>query len=53
MRHDDGFAIQEVPVTLEKGNNEIMIKLSNFDNIEWRCWAFSLVLVRYSGSHNE
>lgn len=45
LRHDIGFDLQDVPVTLEAGNNEIMIKLSNFDNIEWRCWAFSLVVV--------
>lgn len=44
LRHDNGFALQEVPVLLEKGNNEILIKLSNFDNIEWRCWAFSLIV---------
>lgn len=35
VRHDNGFAVQEVPITLEKGNNEVLIKLSNFDNIEW------------------
>ena len=39
--HDKGFAVRQIPVTLKKGKNKILIKLSNFDNIEWRCWAFS------------
>ena len=43
-RHDDGFAISEVPVTLSKGDNRLRLKLSNFDNVEWRCWAFSCVI---------
>ena len=43
-RHDDGFAISEVPVTLSRGENRLRLKLSNFDNVEWRCWAFSCVI---------
>ena len=44
MRHDDGFAISEAPVTLRRGENKLRLKLSNFDNVEWRCWAFSCVI---------
>jgi hypothetical protein len=41
FKNDSGFDTIEVPVFLKKGKNRLMIKLSNKDNIEWRCWAFS------------
>ena len=44
LRHDKGFETADVPVTLRKGENELLVKLSNFDNIEWRCWALSCVI---------
>jgi hypothetical protein len=44
LRNDNGFAVSEVPVTLDAGENKLCIKLSNFDNVEWRCWAFSCVI---------
>ena len=44
LRHDNGFRVSEVPVTLKKGDNRLVIRLSNFDNVEWRCWAFSCVI---------
>ena len=45
LRHDDGFAAVEVPVTLSQGENRLRLKLSNSDNVEWRCWAFSCVIL--------
>ena len=44
LKHDDGFAISEVPVTLSRARTGCDLKLSNFDNVEWRCWAFSCVI---------
>ncbi len=44
LRHDNGFAVSKIPVTLESGDNNLVIRLSNFDNVEWRCWAFSCVV---------
>lgn len=44
LQHDNGFAVENIPVNLKKGENTILIKLSNKDNIEWRCWAFSCVI---------
>ena len=44
LKHDHGFEVSEVPVTLTKGDNVLVVRLSNFDNIEWRCWAFSCVI---------
>ena len=44
LRHDNGFELSEVPVTFTKGENYLVIRLSNFDNVEWRCWAFSCVI---------
>ena len=44
FQHDNGFKVSEVHVTLKKGDNSLVIRLSNFDNIEWRCWAFSCVI---------
>jgi len=44
LRHDEGFQVAEIPVVLEKGENRLRLKLSNSDNVEWRCWAFSCVI---------
>ena len=44
LKHDNGFEVSEVSVTLTKGDNILVMRLSNFDNIEWRCWAFSCVI---------
>ena len=44
LRHDNGFEASEVPVTLDKGDNTLVVRLSNANNIEWRCWAFSCVV---------
>jgi len=44
LRHDDGVRAADVPVALKKGENRLVIRLSNFDNTEWRCWAFSCVV---------
>lgn len=46
LRHDRGFAISEVPLKLRRGENRLRVKLSNFDNVEWRCWAFSCVVLK-------
>lgn len=45
LRQDDGFAVSEIPVTLSRGDNRLRLKLSNFDNVEWRCWAFSCAIL--------
>ena len=45
LRHDRGFATSELPVRLGRGENRLRLKLSNFDNVEWRCWAFSCVVL--------
>jgi len=44
LRHDQGFKSSEVPVSLKMGDNHLVVRLSNSDNIEWRCWAFSCVI---------
>lgn len=41
-RHDAGFATERIRSTLRAGENEIRVKLGNFDNLQWRLWAFSL-----------
>ena len=41
FRHDHGFDTISLDLECRKGANEILIKLSNFDNVEWRAWAFS------------
>jgi len=42
--HDDGVETVAIPMKLEQGENRLVIRLSNFDNTEWRCWAFSCVI---------
>lgn len=44
LRHDNGFDVSEVPVTLEKCDNRLVVRLSNSNNIEWRCWAFNCIV---------
>ncbi len=44
LHHDDGIKVSEVPALLERGDNRLVVRLSNFDNTEWRCWAFSCVI---------
>ncbi|MEM9109651.1 MAG: DUF2961 domain-containing protein [Planctomycetota bacterium] len=41
LRHDQGFDLAQFPLKLCKGANTLVIRLSNHDNLEWRCWAFS------------
>jgi len=44
MQHDNGFQRARIPITLEKGDNRLVVRLSNFNNVQWRCWAFSCVI---------
>lgn len=44
LRHDDGFAVARVPVRLQAGDNELLVKLSNALNREYRLWALSCVV---------
>ncbi|MDE2797636.1 MAG: DUF2961 domain-containing protein, partial [Gemmatimonadota bacterium] len=43
-QHDNGFAIDHIPCELPIGPSEIRIKLSNFDNAQWRLWTFHTAL---------
>ncbi|MHC4405094.1 MAG: hypothetical protein ACYTG0_36065 [Planctomycetota bacterium] len=40
-RHDDGFATAVIPARFRQGENRILVKLSDFDNEQWRLWAYS------------
>jgi len=44
-QHDHGFEAASFAVDLRPGENEIQVKLSNFDNQEYRLWAFSCAVV--------
>ncbi|MDE0503764.1 MAG: DUF2961 domain-containing protein [Candidatus Poribacteria bacterium] len=44
FRHDHGFASINVPARLKKGDNKLMVKLSNLENVTHGCWAMSCVL---------
>jgi len=44
--HSNGFSEENFPVKLKKGKNRILIKLSNFDNTNWRAWIFSFRIER-------
>ncbi|NLX96478.1 MAG: hypothetical protein GXY83_09910, partial [Rhodopirellula sp.] len=44
--HNQGFATARIPVKLRPGENRVLLKLSNFDNQQWRLWAFSLRVER-------
>lgn len=46
LRHDDGVRSAEIPVALKAGSNRLVVRLSNFDNVEWRCWAFSCAVMK-------
>lgn len=43
-RHDKGFAEKSARVELPAGEVSVLVKLSNFDNMQWRLWAFALRL---------
>lgn len=43
-RHDKGFAEESARVELPAGEVSVLVKLSNFDNMQWRLWAFALRL---------
>jgi hypothetical protein len=44
-RHEQGFLEATVDsVPFQEGMNTVMVKLNNFDNVEWRAWAFSFHL---------
>jgi hypothetical protein len=43
-RHEKGFASATTKVRLAAGENRILVKLANFDNQQWRLWAFALRL---------
>ncbi|MFC2125309.1 DUF2961 domain-containing protein [Bacteroidota bacterium] len=43
--HDEDFNSEEIPVKLDKGNNELLVKYANFDKLpNNRLWAFSLLV---------
>ena len=44
FRHDHGLASISVSARLKKGENKLMVKLSNFENITHGCWAMSCAL---------
>ena len=44
FRHDHGFEAINVPARLKKGANDLMVKLSNFENTTHGCWAMSCAL---------
>ena len=44
FRHDHGFEAINVPARLKKGGNELMVKLSNFENTTHGCWAMSCAI---------
>jgi hypothetical protein len=41
-RHDNGFQNESIEVDIPSEDVEIRVKLSNFDNFQWRLWAFAL-----------
>jgi hypothetical protein len=43
-RHDNGFAEAATEVELPAGEVPVLVKLANFDNMQWRLWAFALRL---------
>lgn len=47
LQHDSGFEVASIPVKLRAGENELLVKLSNFDNEEWRLWALSFRIERH------
>ena len=43
-RHDRGFARETAKIDLPAGDARVLVKLANFDNRQWRLWAFALRL---------
>jgi hypothetical protein len=39
--HETGFEEEQVRVRLHPGRNRILVKLSNYDNTNWRMWSLS------------
>ena len=44
FRHDHGFSTIKLTARLKKGSNDLMVKLSNFENITHGYWAMSCAL---------
>ena len=44
FRHEKGFDVVRVPVTLKQGDNTVMVKLSNSQNREFVLWALNCVV---------
>jgi hypothetical protein len=44
FRHEKGFDVVRVPVTLKQGGNTVLVKLSNSHNREFRLWALNCVI---------
>jgi hypothetical protein len=45
LRHEKGFDVAAVQVKLQAGTNEIMLKLNNMNNLEYRLWALNFSVV--------
>lgn len=43
--HENGFENEFIPVRLKKGNNSILVKLSNAENSNFRSWTFNIAFV--------
>lgn len=41
-RHDKGIDMDIINVNLKASGNKVLVKLSNFDNEQWRVWSFVL-----------
>jgi hypothetical protein len=44
--HDRGFQIISIPVALQAGTHNVLVKLSNSNSLQWRLWAFSLTVTK-------
>lgn len=44
FRHEKGFDVARVPVTLKQGDNTVLVKLSNSQNREFVLWALNCVV---------
>jgi hypothetical protein len=45
LRHEKGFDVATVPVKLQAGANEMMLKLNNMNNREYRLWALNFAVL--------
>jgi hypothetical protein len=45
LRHEKGFDVAAVQVKLQAGTNEIMLKLNNMNNLEYRLWALNFSVI--------